>query len=130
MASGGQKRASAPNKELGKIRSAELNPMLRNYGCSMEIIRLFIHENLDGVLVIPEKNNVPDSRRRIFIGGGPVSSLNLLQVQAMVDLALREPGAYKRFQKIHFLCAKAWAESETGPERFKKIAERNLRDEK
>lgn len=91
--------------------------------CMKRTVEMYASSNLDGVLVCPAKagrRSGPDSRRRIFLGGfGPdlLRTLNPLQIQAVVDLALRTPGAHKNFDRVIFYDANYWAKTDAGRHR-------------
>jgi hypothetical protein len=90
-------------------------------------VSMYAMPSLDGVLVCPAlpalargKRSGPDSRKRIFLGGfGPdlLRTLSPLQIQAVVDLALREPGAHKNYDRVIFYDARYWAKTEPGRHR-------------
>ena len=61
-------------------------------------LRLYVSSNLDGILVCPERIvpdttiRVPDSARRVFVAGDPsIRNLNPDQLNAIVELAFRDP---------------------------------------
>ena len=54
--------------------------------------KLMVWTNRDGILVTPWP---AASRKRVMVAGGPVTTLNQLQQEALVDLVFREPGAHR-----------------------------------
>jgi len=54
-------------------------------------LRLFVWTNLDGVLVCPWTEMELESQKRVFVGGGPLHTMNHDQLVALVKLAFRDP---------------------------------------
>lgn len=83
------------------------------------ILRLYVYYNRDGLLVCPEKIitgtkiRTPDSGRRVFVAGDPdIQTLNLVQLNALIDLAFRESKIRDRASKAVFYDGKLYAERE------------------
>lgn len=71
---------------------------------------LFVFSDGDGITVCPEsENGLPDSRRRVFLAGGPLDLLTELQVKALIDVSYRDPCAHEHTSKAVFLDGDRWA---------------------
>jgi hypothetical protein len=53
----------------------------------------------------------------LTLASGFFLALSPLQIQAVVDLALREPGAHKNYDRVIFYDARYWAKTEPGRHR-------------
>ena len=57
--------------------------------------KLLVWTSRDGITVVPLVGDAREqSRKRVFLAGGPVTELNGAQVRALIDLTFREPSAH------------------------------------
>ncbi len=72
---------------------------------------LMVWGTMDGITVTPWIDGKPDSKRRIFVAGGGVDTLNSGQIRILVDLAYRTSGAHLDGVCV-FYDGNAWAKGD------------------
>lgn len=77
----------------------------------MKPLRLYVFPDWDGILVSPEEGNCgrPNSRRRVYVAGTKLDELIPLQLDALIDIAFRDPNVRKRATKAVFYDGRRWA---------------------
>lgn len=59
------------------------------------IRRIFVWPDRDGFLVTPREGRRDGGKKRVYVGGLRLQDLSRPQLEALVDLVFREPGAYR-----------------------------------
>lgn len=81
--------------------------------------KLLVWTSRDGITVVPLVGDAREqSRKRVFLAGGPVTDLNPGQVRALVDLVFREPSAHLDGPCI-FLDGELWSRQDREHEIFR-----------
>lgn len=73
------------------------------------MLKLYVFSNRDGLLVVPVKGQSLDSKRRVFIAGGGLNTMNEVQLNALVELAFRDPAIRKGHRWATFYDGAAYA---------------------
>ena len=76
----------------------------------MKTLRIYVWTNRDGILVCQWDDPARIvSRTRVFLAGGPIDTLNDLQVRALIDLLYREPDFHRKHSQAIFYSGNEWA---------------------
>ena len=73
-------------------------------------LRVYVWTNADGILTCPWDDFNVNGRKRVFVAGGPLDTLNATQIRALLCLTYRVERLDPAFKEAVFYSGNDWAD--------------------